>query len=442
AATVVLGSAAGIDTLDTEGTLTLGANAVVEASASTSVDMITGNGTLINAGTILADAGSGSFAIGPTSLVNNGLIAVSGGIEMDIEPTGSFTNAGTLTVGDGSTLAIQFAGAASNTGTVAVAGGVLTADETIGGTGGSITLADGASAMLAGTGAGQTLAFTDGTDSLTLTAPIDFAGTITGFRSGDSITLDGVTSATESYADGVLTVSEGGTIVANLAIAGNYQTSDFTALESGGTLVITTDVPCFAAGTRILTTRGEVPVEALVPGDRVVTVTDGAEATADVTWVGHRLVDLKRHPAPEKVRPVRVQRGAFGPRMPARDLVLSPDHAIFAEGVLVPVKYLVNGSTVRFDPAIDRITYFHVELTQHEVLLAEGLPAESYLETGGRGMFENGGRPLVLHPDFAPLRWDVLGCAPLKVTGPEVERIAATLARRAARKAARVKTAA
>ncbi|WP_459678597.1 hypothetical protein, partial [Acidisoma sp. 7E03] len=95
AATVVLGSAAGIDTLDTEGTLTLGANAVVEAAASTSVDMITGNGTLINAGTILADASSGSFAIEPTSLVNNGLIAVSGGIEMDIEPTGSFTNAGT-----------------------------------------------------------------------------------------------------------------------------------------------------------------------------------------------------------------------------------------------------------------------------------------------------------------------------------------------------------
>jgi hypothetical protein len=99
--------------------------------------------------------------------------------------------------------------------------------------------------------------------------------------------------------------------------------------------------------------------------------------------------------------------------------------------VLVPVKYLINGTTVRVDHAIKRVIYFHVELTQHEVLLAEGLPVESYLETGGRRMFENGGLPVALHPDFAPMAWDVLGCAPLMVTGPEVDAITARLARRA-----------
>jgi hypothetical protein len=99
--------------------------------------------------------------------------------------------------------------------------------------------------------------------------------------------------------------------------------------------------------------------------------------------------------------------------------------------VLVPVKYLVNGCTVRFDGTISCLVYFHVELTQHEVLLAEGLGAESYLETGGRAMFENGGQPMVLHPDFTPMIWDVLGCAPLMVTGPEVNAIRARLSARA-----------
>jgi len=430
-ATVVLGSATGIDMLDTEGTLTLGSGVTVETAATIATDMITGSGTLINDGTILADAASGTFAIEPSSFVNNGVLTVTGGVEMDIEPYGTFANTGAVTVGDGSTLAIQYLNSTSNTGTITVDGGTLTADHTITGAGGSITLSDGAAATLAGAAAGQTLTFEDGTDSLTLTAPADFAATIDGFQSGDSITLDGVTGATESYADGVLTVTEGGATVAALAISGDYQTSDFIAIESSGNLVIETDVlPCFAAGTRVLTAQGEIAVEALQVGDQVVTVTDGLRQLSPVTWIGHRQVDLARHAEPERVRPVRILRGAFGDNLPVRDLVLSPDHAIFAEGVLVPVKYLINGTTVRFDHAIKRVIYFHVELTQHEVLLAEGLPAESYLETGGRRMFENGGLPVALHPDFAPMAWDVLGCAPLMVTGPEVDAITARLARR------------
>jgi hypothetical protein len=125
---------------------------------------------------------------------------------------------------------------------------------------------------------------------------------------------------------------------------------------------------------------------------------------------------------------VRVLRGAFGANMPVRDLLLSPDHAIFAEGVLVPVKYLVNGGTVRVEETAKAVEYFHVELDRHEVLLSDGLPTESYLDSGGRAMFENGGLPVELHADFSHIAWDVLGCAPLKVTGPEVELIRNRLA--------------
>jgi len=56
-------------------------------------------------------------------------------------------------------------------------------------------------------------------------------------------------------------------------------------------------------------------------------------------------------------------------------------------------------------------------------LLAEGLPVESYLDTGNRMRFANGGRMITLHPDFATLAWQAAGYAPLVVTGPELDRV-------------------
>ena len=159
--------------------------------------------------------------------------------------------------------------------------------------------------------------------------------------------------------------------------------------------------------------------------------------TAPVVWVGRRAVDCARHPNPRQVWPVRVRAGAFGPGLPARDLWLSPQHAIYDEGVLVPAKLLVNGSTVTQEP-VARVEYFHVKLERHDLLVAEGLACESYLDTGDRASFEGGGAALVLHPDFARLVWDGRACAELKVTGPELEAVRAKLARNAgARKSKR-----
>ena len=67
------------------------------------------------------------------------------------------------------------------------------------------------------------------------------------------------------------------------------------------------------------------------------------------------------------------------------------------------------------------MTYYHVELPRHDVLLAEGLPTESYLDSGDRGNFANGGRPLALHPDFASRAWEADACAPLLVTGLQLD---------------------
>ncbi len=171
---------------------------------------------------------------------------------------------------------------------------------------------------------------------------------------------------------------------------------------------------CFVEGTRIATARGEIPVEDLAIGDEALTHFAGRAAIA---WIGHRRLDGRRHPRPQDVWPIRVRADAFAPGRPRRDLFLSPDHAVFAGGVLIPVRYLLNGATIVQEPR-DTVTYWHVELPRHDILCAEGLPAESFLDTGNRASFANGGPAVVLHPDLALRIWDRAACAPLLRDGP------------------------
>jgi hypothetical protein len=178
-------------------------------------------------------------------------------------------------------------------------------------------------------------------------------------------------------------------------------------------------VQCFARGTRIASPRGALPVETLSVGD---TVRLASGDTAAITWIGYREVVCRRHPQPCNVWPVRISRGAFGDAAPQRDLLLSPDHAVFADGVLIPVKYLVNGRSIR-QVRRARIDYFHIELPRHDILLAEGLTVESYLDTGSRRNFATDGMPPMLHPDFSSLAWEAGGCAPLIVTGPRLDAV-------------------
>jgi LysM repeat protein len=185
-------------------------------------------------------------------------------------------------------------------------------------------------------------------------------------------------------------------------------------------------VACFAAGTRILSDRGEVPIESLGVGDRVVTVTG---AIAPVVWVGRRVVDCTRHPRPHEAWPVRIAPGAFGPERPRRPLRLSPNHSIYANGVLIPVKLLIDGIGV-VQERCERIAYHHLELAHHDVVVAEGLPAETLLPGSGAGIFDNTEGPITLHPDLAAY-WDAVGYAPLVVTGPPLDAVRWLLSRRA-----------
>jgi hypothetical protein len=189
---------------------------------------------------------------------------------------------------------------------------------------------------------------------------------------------------------------------------------------------VTLAAPCFVAGTRIETASGEVPVEMLRPGDIVRTARAGL---APVKWVGQRSVALARHPARGGATPVRILADAFAPGVPRRDLLLSADHAVLVGDVLIPAHRLINGATIRAEAGCAAVTYVHVELDRHDLLLAEGLAAESYLDTGNRGQFDRecGVRPLFSDPTAEPLpaalaAYAAHGCAPLAQAGEDVQR--------------------
>jgi len=135
---------------------------------------------------------------------------------------------------------------------------------------------------------------------------------------------------------------------------------------------------CFLSGTMIATPDGERAIETLKAGDLVLTA-DGV--AKPVRWLGHTVVsgvfgDRSR------VVPVRIKAGALGANVPARDLLVSAGHALLVEGVLVNAAALVNGtSIVREDGIAANFTYYHLELDTHAVILAEGAPAESFLDS-------------------------------------------------------------
>ncbi|MBW4093709.1 MAG: Hint domain-containing protein [Proteobacteria bacterium] len=192
---------------------------------------------------------------------------------------------------------------------------------------------------------------------------------------------------------------------------------------------------CFAAGTRLLTVRGEVPVEDLREGESIVTLVGTSRALRPVVWIGRRQVDLVASPEPELSAPVRIRRDAFAENIPGRDVWLSPDHRVLVDGRLIPVRLLANGMTITHERDVTSVRYFHVELESHAIILAEGLPAETFLdELGDRSFFSNSDGPVSLQPNLGKIvgpEAAARACAPLAMTAAESEPAWRSLADRA-----------
>jgi hypothetical protein len=260
---------------------------------------------------------------------------------------------------------------------------------------------------------------------------------ITGATAGDSIEFPSnanFSGDTFDYSGTTLTVENSShtTVLTMTDLTGvtPLVSADFNGVGN------TIDIVCFAAGTQIRTPNGEKAVESLIPGDIVCTLAEGQLSPQLVKWIGRRRIDLRGHPRPERVAPIHIQHDAFAENVPHTDLLLSPDHAIFIDGKLICARQLINGTTIRQEKGLRSIEYFHIELNAHAILLAEGLPVESYLNTGNRGFFANSDEPLVLYPDMTdaseyPTR-EAGSCAPFVWDEASVRPVWQRLADRAA----------
>ena len=262
---------------------------------------------------------------------------------------------------------------------------------------------------------------TNGADpqgSLIIDANGDLFGTAnSGGANGDGTVFE-ITNTPTGYASTPTTLvsfntTNGANPFGSLVVDANgdlFGTTNSGGANGDGT-VFELVVPCFLPGTGIATPDGEVPVERLTPGDLVCTASG---TTRPVLWVGTGRTMVRRGRR-SAATPVIVRKGALADNVPNRDLRVTKGHALCFDGVLIPVEFLVNHRSILWDDLAQEVTIYHIEFDSHDVLLANGAPAESYRDDGNRWLFHNPNPGWTLPPQPP--------CAPVLTGGPIVDDI-------------------
>lgn len=144
-------------------------------------------------------------------------------------------------------------------------------------------------------------------------------------------------------------------------------------------------IPCFLKGTQIKTPDGEVAVEDLKAGDLVMTLDHGAQ---HIRWITGRALQERELRSKPHLRPIRISAGALGENMPARDLLVSPQHRILlrskiairmfeTDEVLVAAKKLLELEGIEIAEDVAPVWYFHFICDGHEIIEADGAFAET-----------------------------------------------------------------
>ena len=379
-----------------------GDQSVHSGGTADSATLISGNQFLYSGVASVATLVSSSkeYVESPSSAVS---VTVQDGSEQ-------FVNGGTAIdsfVSSGGTMKVYGGGVASGATVFASASAVVSASGTTSDTtvssGGFETVQNGGSAVSTTVNSGGLLSvFSGGTavdTMMTSGAALDLA----------SVAYSGGAAASVNSTTDVLTVSVGGQTYTE-QLAGTYTGATFAVTSaSDGSVLVTDTTPCFCRGTQILTVRGEVAVEDLAVGDTVVTASG---ATAPITWIGFgRTLVTPAHRS--AATPILVCKDALADNVPNRDLRITKGHSLFVDGVLIPAEFLINHRSIRWDDHAQVVEFYHIELATHDVLLADGAPAESYRDDGNRDLFQNA-RTGRAQPAKAP-------CAPVLTGGPVVD---------------------
>ncbi|MEE7474795.1 hypothetical protein MPAR168_22230 [Methylorubrum populi] len=185
-------------------------------------------------------------------------------------------------------------------------------------------------------------------------------------------------------------------------------------------------VVCFVIGTLIRTAAGDKSVEDLAIGDFVVTASGEHRP---IKWIGTRSYIGRFANANPGILPICFKAGALADGIPARDLRVSPKHAMFLDGCLIPAASLVNGASIVKEQRVEELTYFHIELESHDVLIAEGAASESFVDDNGRGIFHNAHTFATMYPNEQ--RVTAVYCAPRVEHGFVLEAVRQRLNARA-----------
>ena len=272
-----------------------------------------------------------------------------------------------------------------------------------------------------------------------------FTTPIVGFRAGDTIDLVGKDVGGSYYttydaSTGVAQVDSppgiAGNppeIIASLTLEGGYNPSLFQLSGNSSTeeldlLYNGNPTPCYLAGTRVATSAGEIAVEHLRIGDCVITLSG---ETKPIRWIGRRTYAGAFAASNPDVWPIRVRSGALAEGIPSCDLYVSPEHALYLDGKLVPARHLVNGTSIAVSGEQERIEYFHIELAAHDVIYAEGAAAETFVDCGNRFIFHNAAEFAQHYPGAQVTSWRF--CAPVLERGRALARLQRRLEARAAR---------
>lgn len=227
---------------------------------------------------------------------------------------------------------------------------------------------------------------------------------------------DGNTSSLHLSSDGTQILDQAGTVKANVTLAPGYTASDYHF--DGNTLTVT----CFLSGSMIRTQDGDVAVEDIQIGDKIVAFDwkSNKDIVRPVVWVGKaRAVVRPELHDDEAGWPVRILKDAIADGVPYKDMLITAEHCLFFKDRFVPVRMLVNGVSIFYDKSISSYDYYHVETEQHSVITADGMLTESYLDTGNRSSFRQEGKIATLRG--AVKSWKDDAGAPLGVERSFVE---------------------
>jgi hypothetical protein len=251
-----------------------------------------------------------------------------------------------------------------------------------------------------------------------------YPNTIVNFGAGDTIDLRGLTfvsGASAQLTNGFLALDDGATV--EYFIVNNPTETHFqvTADGFGGT-----QIACYCRGTHIRTARGDVLVESLEIGDRLLT---RSGTLRPLRWIGRRSYDARFARSNPAILPICIRACALADGVPLRDLYVSPRHALLIDGKLIPAGALINDATIFRSSDVAPVAYYHLELASHDVIIAEGAAAESYLDDDNRNMFQNAAEYRARYPNAGHVKPRYV--APRLESGEEVAAVNARLAARA-----------